>query len=305
MIAILGCHGIGDLLHSVRLSKLIQKKQGKVQVVLACDETKFRVLNYLFPEENLVRIDEKWGENECLVRNPGLIKEIPELRDFLPNVFVAYPDLLDRHPLAIPYKPLDINLQQLYSERILTNRWKSEQMVTIAVNSSTPGYHYERQLELAKHLGLLLPGYTIYWSVLSNWAGHNLKLDNSFDNWEHELPQNVKAEKDIDIVSFIKILEISEYIICSDNGPSHIAWALGANRLLLDPRFGYSGATIPWQVRWRENMLNDSIPINTEPQDIAKLVKLNIDIPQTMLLPRHVVQTYINSDWHRALGFKF
>ena len=61
---------------------------------------------------------------------------------------------------------------------------------------------------------------------------------------------------------------------------------------------------IPWQVRWR-NTMEDSISIDNFPNDIVRLVKTNLDIPQTTILSRNFVLNNLNNNWASELLFKW
>ena len=84
----------------------------------------------------------------------------------------------------------------------------------------------------------------------------------------------------------------------------HCCFQYGIDRLILDPRWGNGKNAIPWQVRWRSTM-EDSISIDNFPNDIVRLVKTNLDIPQTTILSRNFVLNNLNNNWASELLFKW
>ena len=131
--------------------------------------------------------------------------------------------------------------------------------------------------------------------LISKWAGKAIDYGN-LDN----LPSGVILDNEVGFVEAIEKMKKASYMICLDNGPSHIGFHLGIPRLLLDPHLSTHG--FPWFARWRED-IRESIDICQSPAYIAKIVRTNLDIPETLLLARD--SAFENWDWKQKLLIKY
>jgi hypothetical protein len=64
-------------------------------------------------------------------------------------------------------------------------------------------------------------------------------------------------------------------------------------RLILDPQFN----RIPWISRWKEDY-EECIDINTDYNDITRLVVNNINNPETLLIDRKILLNLIKSGYN-------
>jgi len=143
----------------------------------------------------------------------------------------------------------------------------------------------------------LLPNHTVYFPKIDKWNATPINIDLEFD-----FPKNVHIDTNPTFLKSLDYLKRSCYGVFADNGPSHIAYQLGLPRLVLDSRFGFNG--LPWAARWRQD-LTESIPISSSPSEIARLIKTNIEVPQTCLIPRHTVLVNQDVDWKQVLIIKY
>jgi hypothetical protein len=179
--------------------------------------------------------------------------------------------------------------------RILEASMQREDMIYLGLMTTTAGYSYGEPISLATNLAYSLPLYKIYFPIINTWAGKDIK---SIDI-PSRLPSNLIIEFNPQFNDAIDNLAKSSYFVGTDNGPSHIAYHLGIPRLILDPQFN----KLPWIARWREDYL-ESIPINTPVETVTSIVKMNLDIPQTTLIPRMVCLTYGDANWDHLLWLK-
>lgn len=249
--------------------------------------------------------DEIFRPYKYLLQDKFEVKQAPEGYASLIHkpedveLYVVYPDGVYNNRFSFDYKKYNTNPQLLRSNRILTHKYfPVPKNIYLGLTSSTAGYSYEDVPSLLKELYKVLPDYTFHLPIISKWAGQNISSYN-LDN----LPENVRIYKDDDFCNQINILKSCEYCICLDNGISHIAYHLGMPRLVLDSRYGLGRHSLPWIVRWFED-INEHIRIQSFPQDIAQLVNTNIKIPQTTLLPRQFVLNNSGAEWTRELLIK-
>lgn len=305
-VLILGSHGAGDFLLSLSCAFYAARKHGIGNIdILACvrDEV-YKPLQYLFgdlfttlrqhPEK------EKWGKDNWIEYNKQELLNNDLTKGYEEYYFVL-PDLEFRNSLAFNWRDYNTSPNLLKNTRLITHRWKPEKVIYIGLNSSTPGYTPANIPDLIYSLGGLLPDYKIYVPVLDEWAG--IKLD--LGNFNRFFPDNVVIDRNPDFIDSLKWLEKSRYAVCTDNFILHASFHLGMDRLILDPRFGYNRNTIPFHSRWRQNGLEDSIPINTNYEHVARLIATNILIPQTTTVNKAYVLQNLNSSWDRELIFKF
>jgi hypothetical protein len=301
---ILVAGGIGDCILGFQCAHFVKQAKKAVDVVVCSRKEVFIPLEYLFWQDFNVKHHpehSKWGDDNWILKNQ---KEICAYEDEHPEydeIYYVVPDLLYRNEGAFNFKKYNTHPQIIKSTRLLTNRRslsKDNQYIYCALTSSTPGYSYHDTPKLLSELGERLTSKTIYFPKVNSWAGTNITYGNL-----DKLPSNVHIDNDPDIIDSIQIMQQSEYVICLDNGLSHIAWHLGIPRLLLDSRYGFTRNCNPWTVRWKEDLL-ESIVLQCPPEQIADLVELNLRIPQTTLLPRQFVLNNLKMDWKSELLLK-
>lgn len=299
-VLICGVSGIGDTLLSFQCASMVEKQGFQPTVILATREDVFNPVNYLFGADfNIVKGREDWTKDYCILNDPLLIAKLRveyNCKDF----YYVEPDLLYRNPYSFDYKRFFCHPQTIRQQRLLTHRWKPHEIVYVGLVTSTDNYLYGAIPELLIELGKALPNHEIYFPKVKKWAGRELNLG----NFSRQFPSNVTIHEDPKLEDSLDILMKSEYGIYTDNGPSHISYQLGQQRLLLDPRFGFTRQTGPWVARWRSS-IEDSVSINCRPEDVTRLVVTNLQVPQTQLLPKAYVISNLNSEWSRELIFKF
>ena len=79
----------------------------------------------------------------------------------------------------------------------------------------------------------------------------------------------------------------------------HICHDLGMPYLVLDPQYNRPA----FEARWRPYGDYHSIPINSLTDDIVKLARIQLDIPETQMLNANKIFR-CESDWSKELIFK-
>lgn len=296
--------GIGDSILGFQCAKQLES----AEVMCLSRKETFDVLLYLFgnfDDLNIVRHrdGEKWGENNQLLDN--FVEFGKTLGEEYDNIYYVIPDLLFRNPLAFDFKKHNVSLKTIVSTRLLTKGFCPEKKIYIGLNTTTPGYSYEFYPNLVKELAIQLPDYEIFCPIVKNWNGQPTNTGGWIGYKDGSFPSNVTVKHDLTAKEAFSHIFTSCYGIYTDNGPSHVAYQMGQPRLLLDPRYGYNHPNLAFASRWRENCFEESIPILSDASMVAKLVKTNIAIPQTTLIPRMAVFNSLDTDWSKELLFKF
>jgi len=295
---IVGLGGAGDLIESFQCAHYAKLVGDNVVVkCLARNET-FQMINYLFNKDfEIQQESESVAENYKIITDDTWINEQLKHHDY---VYVTCPDLLFRSKYAFPAQSYRTTPKTIKQTRLLTKYWTPHQKISLCLNSNTEGYLYEWIFELAKDLALNLPSHIIYLPILNEWANKKINHKPIPD-----FPPNVCVDHNPNVLDAIEHLKTSEYAVVADNGFFHIANQFGVPLTLLDPRFGYSQQSIGWHPRWRPFGMNDSLDINTPPRIAAEVVKINLTIPETQLIPRFVLAQNLNVDWKQSLILKF
>ena len=297
MITLYTSGGIGDQLQGFVVAKLLQDRGQEVAVNCCARNEVYRVLDYLFHGKlPIAQLPEDTGDK--LANDDSFFQEMTKGEE----AYLVWPDLLFRHPRSVGLLTKQfLRLNSVKSLRLFADDFSfCDKRIYVGLVTSTEGYLYPKIPELLDELSATFPDYEIYFPLVKQWADKKLNLghfDRSFDG-------NVNIDTEPHIVLSIERMMDSAYCICTDNGPSHIAYHTGMNRLLLDPRFGYNNQTIPWAARWRET-LDDSVPLELDPKTITQIVKTNLQCPQTRLIPQRVVAMNLGKDWSKELLFKW
>jgi hypothetical protein len=291
-ITIMGAHGLGDAILSLKCSHFVEKSGYKVNRLVAVRDDIFRPLHFLYPE--IEQVSEKYSSNNEIITNESLRREI--IQDDS-NFYYTIPDLLYRGPFSFDYKRFDTNPELIRATRTLTHLYCPNKLIAFCLATSTPGYLYKDIGSLIRKTAELLPEYTIYFPKITKWADTNITYGDLSN-----LPSNVWLSENPDFLESLTIMFTAEFAITTCNGPSHIFHELGTNKLTLDPQFGKYG----WISRWKSNYLDC---IDTDSDLISKLIETLVKIPQTTLIPRldvaRIVAQYPNPDWAAGLLFKF
>jgi hypothetical protein len=286
----IGGHGLGDCILSLQISYLLKEKCFKHTTLISTREEVYKPLWHIFANElDIHRIDSKYADDNALLHNENYIKEIASEYNS-DNITYNVPDLLFRNPLAFKYNDYGLNPQLIKKTRVLTRHFgKKENIIYCGLLTTTRGYMYHNIPLLLRSLAEHLPNYTIYFPKIKAW---DKDLDYIGD-FNINFPSNVWIDDNPQFEKSLDILTKSKYGIFTCNGPSHIAYQIGMPRLILDPQFN----RIPWISRWKEDY-EECIDINTDYNDITRLVVNNINNPETLLVDRKILLNLIKSGYN-------
>lgn len=304
-ILILVAHGIGDHLLGIQCAKSVLdvNPQKTIRIISCSRDEVFKPLKYCFPEIEQHPLKEKWGENNWILNN---LEELESIKYQYPEIYYIVPDLLMRGPLSFAYKKYNLDPSIIASKRLLLHKRENiKNSIYVGLGTTTGGYDYKQIRKLIVLLAKRMSSYQIIVPIITKWANQSTNL---FKELGDNVPGNVVIKENPCFISSLEDLFSSCYGIYTDNGPSHIAYHVGQPRCILDPRmpeFQNDCRHLPWCARWRENCYNDSVPINSTPENIAELVAINITLPQTNLLPKNLVINNLTVDWPVKLYFKY
>lgn len=295
-----GLGGVGDITLALSCASYVQDCGYYTEVIACARKEVFEPLEILFGNLfNLYRHEagENIGENYKLITDNTILESYKKNYN---GVYVVCPDLLFRaEKYSFNYSLFKTHPQTIRQKRLLENQWKPTNLVYLSLNTSTDAYHYCDPVRLAYRLAEEMPSVTFYYPVLSQWAGKNLPprvIENA--------PRNLIIDRDPSWTSALSFLIQSCYCVTLDNGIMHLAYHLGMPRLILDPYFS-DNPGILWRVRWRQNDLFESIPLNSHIKNVVDTVRINLEIPQSCLMPRYLVSQNSLCDFSQVLGFKF
>lgn len=282
--------GIGGLLQGFVCADFIYNSGGYPRTFICARDEVFKPLNFLLKDKFLLeQLPEDWFDK--------FITDDTFFKDKIRDGYLNCPDMLFKHPRAFDYKRFNTNPSLIKSTRILTHKAKPENIVYLALNTSTPIYQYFRIRELILFLAARLPNHIIYFNNITKWAGKRI------GNGEFSgLPNNVLYFEDQPFEESLEYLFRSCYCIVLDCGIMHIAQHLGTPKTIISNRLGPDGAM--WRARWYYDC-NEAISYNYTPRDIAYLVAKNIEIPQTTLISRKEIIENLEKDWRKELYFKY
>jgi len=295
----IGGHGLGDCLLSLQISYYLKLKNIPHINLISTRNEVFEPLYSIFGKEfQLIRIDEKYSHNNRILSDDSLLNEIKETYKST-NITYNVPDLLFLNELAFDYSKYNLSPQLIKKTRTLINsNINRKNIIYCGLCSSTEGYVYNNIPILLSRLAEFLPNHQIYFPLINKWD----KEINNLGNFNVSFPDNVFIDKNPFFSDSLQWLEKSCYGIFTCNGPSHIAYHLGIPRLVLDPQF----YRIPWMARWKEDY-EDCIPINTDYNQICRVVCSNIKYPQTKMIDSKIILELIqkNQDnWKDIFYFK-
>lgn len=286
----IGGHGLGDCILSLQISYLLKQKCIKHTNLISTRNEVYRPLWHILSNGlDFNQIDEKYANDNALLHNENYIKEIASTYNS-GNITYNVPDLLFRNPLAFKYNDYGLNPQLIKKTRILSHHFSTkENIIYCGLLTTTKGYMYKNIPLLLRSLAEHLPNYTIYFPKIKAW---DKDLDYTGD-FNINFPSNVWIDDNPIFEKSLDVLTKSKYGIFTCNGPSHIAYQIGIPRLILDPQFG----RIPWISRWKEDY-EECIDINTDHNDITRLVTNNINNPETLLVDRKILLNLIKSGYN-------
>ncbi len=290
--------GIGDQILGLQCAIAVKEKHPdlNVDVISISRDDVFKPLHHLFRDGGILLYQhperEKWGENHWILQNQKELNVFPHKLKYY-----IVPDLLHRNPLAFDFQKFGQHMSVIREKRCLTKKWKpGKKRIYMALNTSTPEYKYPDIKGLISKTAELLPDYEVYFNDLTAWAGHS--LDN---NAQGDYPPNVAYVRNEPFISSLNKLMESDYVVCLDNGISHIAYQLGIPRSLISHRLDHKG--VMWVARWYPQ-LADCITYDYAPR-LPTVIKQNLECPQTLLIPRLYHAMYPGFDCARTLGFKY
>jgi ADP-heptose:LPS heptosyltransferase len=294
-IAIIGCGGIGDCLLSYQCGHYAEKQGHEVRYFHPVRDEVFRVLNHIFP--HCKQIDKSFDEGNNFEKDVKVRSKfaIEKNQYFFDAYYWVVPDLLFNNDHPFPWWEFNVHPQIIKQTRLLTHQWKRERhnpIIYCALATSTSNYDYPYLRQLLIDLAKTLPSHTIYFPNITKWGDKEL----SFGDLTN-LPTNVWVDGNPDFLDSLQVLKISNYCISTCNGVSHLAYHLGIPRLILDPQFGKPA----WISRWKEDEA-ECIDRLTDPGTVARIVRTNIEIPQTSLIDRKYL--LYDQDWERILMLK-
>jgi len=295
----IGGHGLGDCLLSIQISYYLRLKNVPHINLISTRNEVFEPLHSIFGKEfQLTQIDEKYSHNNAILSDDSLLNEIKETY-ISSKITYNVPDLLFLNELAFDYSKYNLSPQLIKKTRTLINsNIQRENIIYCGLCSSTDGYVYNNIPILLLRLAEFLPDHQIYFPLINKWD----KEINNLGNFNISFPDNVFIDKNPSFSDSLQWLSKGCYGIFTCNGPSHIAYHLGIPRLVLDPQF----YRIPWMARWKEDY-DDCIPINTDYNQICKIVSSNIQYPQTKMIDSKIILELIqkNQDnWKDIFYFK-
>lgn len=292
-ILIIGGHGIGDCLMSLQCARKVQEQGIDPTIIIGSREEVFAPLSYLFEDQFTLKwVDETYTANNNLLHDESLFKYLSDGYD---ETYYVIPDLLFNNKHSFDFIKFHTSPQSIRSTRLLNEGRKMEKIVYLGMMSTTPGYMYGEPLALAMSIAYAVPTHTIYFPIVTKWAGKDIKtivLPNT-------MPNNLKIVVDPTLNESLDVLSKSCYFVGTDNGPSHLAYHFGIPRILLDPQFN----KLPWIARWREDYL-ESVPISSSVEQITDTVNINISTPQTTLIPRMACLVQGLGNWEQSLWLK-
>lgn len=298
-VLILGSHGLGDSIQSLQCAHFAKMLNKDVTVISCTRNEVFDPLYFLFGDLfDLLQhpLKEDWGHDNWILKNQESLKSL----SYFDEIYYSIPDLLFKHPLAFNYQKYNTNPQVIKQTRLLTHKFRPEKRIYIGLATSTDGYLYSNIPALLRKLGNEIPDHEIYFTNVKNWAGRELNYGDLSN-----MPPNVIIHDNPKFYESLAILGKSCLGLYTCNGPSHLGFQFGQNRIILDPQYKKT----LWEARWREDF-SECIDINTSINDVVSLVKENINTPQTLLLPRQkvldiLIKNNYSVDWKSELLFKF
>jgi len=294
-VYILGNDGIGGLLQTVQAAHFVKANGDNPIILCPSRDEVFKPFDFLVSDSfKCLQVPE--GQVELLIKYGKKTFGVKESDE----IYLVYPDGIFRNPYSFDFQKYKTTPAALNELRTLTHKYNPKKRhIYINMATSTEGYLYQNIPELVRTIANTLPDYEIHCSVITKWANKNINMGDFY-----QMPKNVLIYQNDDIINQINIMSQCEYGIFTDNGFSHISYHLGQNRLLIDPRYGYGPTSLIWRIRWRETD-KDSLGFNSFPDDIANVVKINLEIPQTTLLPKYLVLMNQGIDWSKQLLFAY
>lgn len=292
--ATIGAHGLGDAILSLKCASIIYSCNVSVKKFVAVRDEIFKPLKHLFPD--ITQLSEFYGKDNRVLKDDELVESLHKQYGRFDNIYYIIPDLLYNNKMAFDWRRFRTNPQTIQSMKILTHLWNPERFIFISANTTTPEYKLNNIYQIIKNVASQNPDYKVFYNNLKSWD--NTNIDNGDFNG---LPENVIIGNDLPFIECIEYLIKSSYCLTIDCGIYHIANELGVPYTLLDTRLAPS--SLPWRARWRYD-LDHSIPAHTDSISISKLIRTNLERPQTTLIPRTVVIDNEGRDWNKLLLIK-
>lgn len=293
-VTIIGAHGLGDCLMAIQCAHFLKYQRGITpRLLISTRDEVFQPLKHTYKDIfELEQIPESYSQDNLLLKETSIWNKFADGSD---ETYYVLPDLLFNNEHTFDFQKYGTNPQHIRSIKTLLDKAAPTKSIYLGLMTSTPNYDYAFPMRLALQIAQALPNNQVIFPMISNWAGKDLKGY----AYPQEVPQNLTIQVNPKFEDSIDDLSRAGYFVGTDNGPSHLAYHLGMPRLILDPQYH----RLPWVARWREDYL-ESISIDTEADDIAKLVKANIEVPQSCLIPRAFALLHSYSNWESLLLLK-
>lgn len=301
IVKIIGTSGYGDAFLSLQCAYYVFMAGKYPHVLICARDSVFFPLQHTFRDIfKLEQLPEEYSENDRIIHDKDLLSQI---KGNCEEIYYCKPDLLFRNNCSFDCYKYNTNYHAIKTTRLLTKQFKPQKnKIYLGLISSTPGYSYRNIPKLACELARELTECEFHFPILDNWANVDVKYK---DLETYDFPANLKIYCNDKFENQVDLITTCDYGIYTDCGPNHLSFHLAQNRLILDPQFDRK----PWIARWRQS-IEDCININTSITDIVNLVKQNIRIPQTTLIPKQAVlnilhRTSNNPNWSQELIFKY
>lgn len=292
-VAVLSTGGVGDLSEAIRIAHFVALKEGRenVDVHIFCRWEIAQVILHFYGKLYNIFWHLEEPEAAILTMAGANVTLYGKTYD---RVFCVWPDTLFHGFDCDKYG----SRQAIKQFRLLPHERKIEgNNIFLGLCSTTPGYLYHDNQALLFEMGHTFPDYEIIAPMPPFWASKNVHYGVDKDS---NLPKNVHVLEQPDFIGSVCTLFTCKYAVTLDNGMAWLAHDAGIDRLLLDPRMSTDG--LAWQARWRTDH-SCSIPLQQQPKDICKIVKINLEIPETLTLPRYTCLN--NCNWKSRLYLKY
>lgn len=278
--AIVAAGGIGDQLLAFQCASFIRQKYVPIY---SCsrDEVYEPLKHFFYQNKPVIQVGADLGENNLfldLYPNPSERADIKKIQTF-DKVYYVTPDGMFCNPMAFDLARHRANPKAIVTKRLLLRRWKPVKRVFCGLSTVEAYKSYKDVGALLGALATRLPEYEIVAPFIRKWGNSSTNAPELAG-----LPHNVNVLYNADWITVCNYLESSAYGVFIDNGLSHLAYHLGMPRLILDAVID----NIPFIARWREDA-GESIPVDTDFKEVARVVETGIRLPQSNLVDRKYV----------------
>ena len=290
---VIGGQGLGDCILSLQCASVIQNYGIIPKIVISARPEIQKALSFLFDSQfKLDFIDDYYSKYDRMLREKKLMDEV--IQGF-GEIYYIVPHLIYCNNFRFNFEKYNTSPQVIREIKLLTKNRKIKKIIYAGLLSVKLCHMFKNSVELVIKLATAMQDYEIYFPIIQSWAGKEIPAF----SFPEDIPSNLHIDVNPELKDALAVLLGSCYFVGLDNGPSHIAYQAGIPRLILDSRMTNLGLII----RWRENLL-ESVPISSSTDSIVYLIKTNLEIPQTTLLPRDLCLLNKGLDWVKALSLR-